>query len=548
MTPAPTLSQALARAEAAEAAGDRAAAAEAWGQLCSAGSGDWRVWSNYGGALAALGRWLECAKALRRAADLNPAEPLLRQAAASALAQAGRHDEGADELKLWVQAAPADPINNLLLARLLADLGRHEESDQQLDAAARVATGKGLAGDRGGLIRIATASGKPDLNLLRELGRLLERTNRLDDLRNLIGEAEVLGIERGKLGYPAAAVALRDGDAPEAKRLLLADRPDEDPVRWHWLMARIADAQGDSETAFAEAEAMNRSSNDFAGWRERCRSHLGRLRSIADTVTPEWAARIPPIELGGRRSPAFLVGFPRSGTTLLDTFLMGHPKVAVLEEVPLIRAIESVLGNIAGLPDRSPDQLAKARDAYFAELDKHADPGFDGLVIDKLPLNLLAVPFIRAVFPDSPIVFAQRHPCDCVLSCFMQGFALNASMACFLDIGDSADFYDAALTLWTRCRETLPVKVHTLVYEELIADPKAALRPLVDFLGLDWNEELLDHRATAKARGAISTPSYDQVVQPLNDRASGRWRRYEKQLERALPILLSWAERLGYPK
>jgi hypothetical protein len=293
---------------------------------------------------------------------------------------------------------------------------------------------------------------------------------------------------------------------------------------------------------------MNRSSNDFAGWRERCRSHLGRLRSIADNVTPEWAARIQTIESAGRQSPAFLVGFPRSGTTLLDTFLVGHPKVAVLEEVPLIHAIESVLGNIAELPDRSPDQLAKARDAYFAELDKHVDPGFDGLVIDKLPLNLLAVPFIRAVFPDSPIVFAQRHPCDCVLSCFMQGFALNASMACFLDIGDSADFYDAALTLWTRCRETLPVKVHTLVYEELIADPKAALRPLVDFLGLDWNEELLDHRATAKARGAISTPSYDQVVQPLNDRASGRWRRYEKQLERALPILLSWAERLGYPK
>ncbi|HWI77313.1 MAG TPA: sulfotransferase family protein, partial [Sphingomicrobium sp.] len=70
--------------------------------------------------------------------------------------------------------------------------------------------------------------------------------------------------------------------------------------------------------------------------------------------------------------------------------------------------------------------------------------------------------------------------------------------------------------------------------------------PVVDFLGLEWKDGLLDHRATAKARGAISTPSFDQVVQPLSDKASGRWRRYEKQLEPVLPLLLPWAERLGY--
>jgi hypothetical protein len=120
-------------------------------------------------------------------------------------------------------------------------------------------------------------------------------------------------------------------------------------------------------------------------------------------------------------------------------------------------------------------------------------------------------------------------------------------MACFLDLGDSAAFYDKAMTVWSRSREALPLGVHTIVYEDLIAGPEDTLRPLVDFLGLDWREELLDHRSTAKGRGAISTPSYDQVVQPLNQRARGRWRRYEKQLEPVLPVLLPWAERLGYP-
>jgi hypothetical protein len=85
-----------------------------------------------------------------------------------------------------------------------------------------------------------------------------------------------------------------------------------------------------------------------------------------------------------------------------------------------------------------------------------------------------------------------------------------------------------------------------LVYEGLVADPNRALRPLIDFLGLEWRPELLDHRATAKARGAIITPSYDQVIQPLSKAPSGRWRRYERQLEPVLPVLLPWAERLGY--
>jgi hypothetical protein len=87
-----------------------------------------------------------------------------------------------------------------------------------------------------------------------------------------------------------------------------------------------------------------------------------------------------------------------------------------------------------------------------------------------------------------------------------------------------------------------------VIYEALIDDPEASLRPLTEFLDLEWRDGLLDHRATARARGAISTPSFDQVVQPLNSKASGRWRRYREQLEPVLPILLPWAERLGYPQ
>jgi len=225
---------------------------------------------------------------------------------------------------------------------------------------------------------------------------------------------------------------------------------------------------------------------------------------------------------------------------------MGHPDVNVLEELDTLRASQTALGTVAELPGCASEKLEQARRAYFAELDRHADAESRRLIVDKLPLNMLSLPVIYALFPDARIIFAQRHPCDCVLSGFMQSFTVSDSMASFLTIEGSADLYDAAMTLFSASRDALPLSVHTLVYEQLIADPEAALRPLIDFLGLEWRSELLDHRSTARARGAIITPSYDQVVEPLTKTPSGRWRRYESELEPVLPLLLPWAERFGY--
>ena len=535
------------RAEAAATAGQKDLALQALARLCSAGVGDWRIWRDYAEALSDAERWLEASRAFEQAARLNPQELELQRSLARALARGGRHDQSADELRKWVEASPADAYNRIVLARLFANLGRNAEADAQVNEASRIVSGKDWAGDWQGLLDIATTrSGEIDIELLREIGALLERTSRMELLGELFDAAEAKGIERERLGYPAAAVALRTGNAAEAKRLLLLESPDVDPLRWHWMMARIADSLGDSELAFAEAEAMNRSVQDYDRWRRTAKSQLEWVRSLTETLTPEWAGRLTRLPPGDRPAPVLLVGFPRSGTTLLDTFLMGHPDVTVLEEIEFIDPVERILGKIPTLPERSAAELEQARQAYLAEMDLHLPKEHGGLVVDKLPLKLLAIPYLHAMFPDLRIIFAQRHPCDCVLSCFMQAFALNNAMACFLDIGDSAEYYDAILSFWVRARETLGLNVETVIYEKLIDDAEGSLRPVVDFLGLEWKDGLLDHRATAKARGAISTPSFDQVVQPLSDKASGRWRRYEKQLEPVLPLLLPWAERLGY--
>ena len=546
-----------ARAEAADANGDLSAASEAWRIVAEARPSDWRAWHNLGNALAGMDQWAEAARVLGQAVALNPSEAAGRRNLAAALANSEQAEAAVAEFEAAVGLDPNHAGSRLALAQQLARLGRHEDALAQLDAAAALgpegydaalARGRSLAvtGDYVRAEQALRAALTPaDPAAIKELGLLLERTSQMEAMGVLLGEAETQGVDARELGYLHAALALREGRAGDARDLLQA-APADDPVLWHRLMAKIADALGDSATAFAEAEAMNRATPGYDDWRAQGRDYRQRVRGLAPLITGEWIGRLTPLAPPARRAPAFLVGFPRSGTTLLDTFLMGHPDIAVIEEGHMIGAAELVAGHFPDLPDCPPETLSQARDAYFAELDRLVDRDFGGLVIDKQPFNMIGLPLVRTLFPDAPVMFAQRHPCDAVLSAFMQGFILNQPMASFLDIADAADLYDAAMDVWTRSRELLPTDVQTLIYEELIADPEAALKPLVAFLGLEWSDQVLDHRTTAKARGAIVTASYDQVTEPLNMRSSGRWRRYREQLEPVLPVLLPWAERLGY--
>lgn len=211
----------------------------------------------------------------------------------------------------------------------------------------------------------------------------------------------------------------------------------------------------------------------------------------------------------------------------------------------MLELATEVISESPGL-DWPVDLVVRARKTYVDELRRHVPPGFTGLVVDKHPFNMLRLAVLHALFPAAKVIFAQRHPCDVVLSGYMQTFKLNHAMANFLDLADAADLYDASMAMWTRSRHAIPQAVHTVVYERLTADPESELRPTIEFLGLDWRDELLDHQTTARSRGLITSASFDQVVQPLNRVPSGRWRRYEKYLEPVLPVLLPWAERLGY--
>jgi tetratricopeptide (TPR) repeat protein len=509
------------RGEAADAAGDNIASERAWWSVTSAAPNDWRAWSNLGNALAGQARWSEAAQALGQAIRLNPAELPLWRNLAGAFASAERHEDALRLADEWDRVLGTTGEQAVVRGRALAALQRFDEAQAAYTEAIELRPGDPAA--------------------WAGLGLVYERTGQSGRLAELIGAAAAAGVTPEQLGFLPVIRALHEGRIEEGDRLLEAIDPGSDPMQWHRLKSRLADRSGRFAEAFAAAAAMNGSVDDLEGWVRRGADYRGRLRAMAEAVSSATRNALEPAAL----TPVFLVGFPRSGTTLLDTFLMGHSKIRVLEELPLIMEAEKVCP-VAQADACPADTLARARDTYFAALGDHAEPGFDGTLVDKMPLNMLAVPLIRALFPGARFIFAQRHPCDAVLSGFMQSFVASEPMASFLTIEGAADFYDSAMTLWTKSIESAPVDCRTIVYEELANDPEATLRPLIAFLGLEWEDRLLDHRGSARSRGAIVTPSYNQVTEPLSTKAVGRWRNYSEQLKPVLPLLLPWAERLGY--
>lgn len=514
-----------------------------------------------------LGRPEDGLEHLRAALSAEPRNLQYRAMLVRALIDARRADEAlqlarrpapgplaADLWRLRSEAAEAagsiadraEAVHNLRLAALTERLAQDPGNVSLLFERGRLLGWLASDDEAEADFRMLLDLNPANAEVVRELGNILERGNRLEELRQLVDGAIAASCDRSHFALLEALLAWRAGNAEEALQWLSRVGPREGRLRALQLEVKVQDALGNSGEAFRAAKASNDAVPNLAQWREAARRMRARFRREAEVIGPDWAAGWQPMESRSPLRLAFLVGFPRSGTTLLDTFLMGHPDIQVLEEVPLIGVVAERIGPIETLPTLDESMAEQLRRFYFNALAAQVPEGFRGLVIDKMPLNMLWAPILHRLFPDAKILFSQRHPCDCVLSGFFQSFNLNPAMANFLDLSDAADFYDVTMEIWWRSEHSLPLVSHCTVYEKLVENPEEELRAAVEFLGLDWQAALLNHRQTALRRGTISTPSYEQVTEPLNSRAVGRWRRYGEQLRPVLPMLLPWAKRLEY--
>lgn len=352
-----------------------------------------------------------------------------------------------------------------------------------------------------------------------------------------------------------AQTLLRQGDAARAQEIALGLTKDASPrnIALAWgVIGEARDAAGDAPAAFAAFTAANevllREHQALLG-----ASHLlyhpdGVARMARLTVETDVAAWRWPQQFD-TPAPVFLVGFPRSGTTLLDQILSAHPKLVCIEEREhfahaLAKAIpdHGKLGRLAALED---DEIQSMRRDYWrmASADAQLQPGM--ILIDKLPLNIIVLPLIKRFFPDAKIILALRDPRDVVLSCYQQRFGINAAMVRFLDLGMAASYYDDVMRLMELARTRLELDVHEVRYEDIVADLEGQARALTGFLDVGFDPAMLDYRAKAMTR-EIGTPSARQVIQPLYARSIARWRRYERELAPVLPLLNEWAARFGY--
>uniref|UniRef100_UPI0035CAC0F6 sulfotransferase n=1 Tax=uncultured Sphingomonas sp. TaxID=158754 RepID=UPI0035CAC0F6 len=541
---------------------DFAGAADAYARVVAAHPDDFESWNNLGNAHAGVGDGDASVAALERAAELRPDIAPVRMNLATTLIAVGRFDAAADALAAIARDFPRDikPLEEL--SALMRQLGREREARDALERAATIApddadlqvklgTERVLAwamveAETAYRAAIAIDPRHADAHIL--LGVLLEQTNRDAHFATLTETANAAGVAAGAIHFLRALALRRERRFEEGLAELALVPDDIEPIRQAQMAGQFNDGLGKHDEAFAAFTAMNAlQADDPSEPLQRAAAYRDALAQDRSLVTKPWFEGWRPLTAASNEpAPVFLVGFPRSGTTLLDTMLMGHPQVQVLEERPVLADVEQAIGGLARIATIDDAEARALRALYFEKANSYVDRRSDTLLIDKSPLHLNKAPLIHRLFPDARFILALRHPCDVVLSCFITNFRLNTAMSNFLKLDTTAELYDQSFAFWEQCRAILPLAVHEIAYERVVEDAESQLRPLFDYLGLDWNPGVLDHRRTAAERGVISTASYAQVTEPLYRRAAGRWESYGPQLAPVLPLLAPWVARFCY--
>jgi tetratricopeptide (TPR) repeat protein len=284
--------------------------------------------------------------------------------------------------------------------------------------------------------------------------------------------------------------------------------PPEDRVILHFLLAKAFIDQGRNADAFAQLEQGNALKRRLISYDER--HQLARLTAIADAFP---AARIAAAPAAGSASdkPVFVIGMPRSGTSLVEQILASHPAVFGAGEL-------TFLPDLAGPddPDRSADFIARIGATYVERITALA-PAAER-VVDKMPYNFLHAGLIRLALPHARIIHVRRHPLDTCFSCFSLNFSGDVGFA--YDLGELGRYYRAYDALMAHWRSVLPPDFLIEVqYETLVADLEREARRMIAFCGLDWDPRCLAFHTT---RRAVATASLHQVRQPVYKNAIGR--------------------------
>jgi tetratricopeptide (TPR) repeat protein len=475
--------------------------------------------NHLGVTLAQQGNSVEAAASFRRALQLKPDLADAHLNLGHALAEQGRFAEAAEAYERAARLRPGDASAHLGLGQALLRLGRPDEAVASFERALRLAPDSAEAHTGWG-------------NALVGLGRLDEAVAQFREaLRLRPGHVPAFGslgdlAREGRYAFSAEEVR-RLGDFLAADHVAPPQR-----VLLHFTLAATLERGGDYDKAFRhyrQGNDLNRQLLAMEGRAFSPRDHQALVSRLIAAFTPELFLRGASFGLPSE-VPVFVVGVPRSGTTLVNHILAAHPQVAAPGELMDVQHLVQELPGLSSAPEGYPECLARldgeaARALAGCYLERLTRLGGGARrVTDKLPENYLHLGVIALLFPRARVIHCRQDPLDTCLSCYTHHFRYVRFSSSLEDLGLYYREYERLMAHW---RAVLPIRMAEVRYEELVANPEAVSRGLIAACGLDWSDRCL---AFHEGRRAVHTASRVQVRRPVHGGSVGRWQHFAAHL------------------
>lgn len=371
-----------------------------------------------------------------------------------------------------------------------------------------------------------------DAYLQSQLAQSLLWMGRLDEATEILEAA-------AQLNPYILAQVINTGNLPEspdaiekikrfAKNYLL---PDEARAAMAFAASKMLDQGKDYDAAFEELHTANELINKGLHWKDEWAD--GRLAKTRAVFSDRYLSNLPPIR-NPDRQPVFIVGMPRSGTTLLEQILSAHPDVYAAGEQPVVprlgRLLKKILGEAQPYPfpldDFTPELREHAARHYLWSISEFNDEA--PYIVDKMPHNFMNLGLIYSIFPQAKVININRDPRDIAISNYQQNFgARNGGMGYAFNLGNIAREINRYYTIMDHWSEVLPSKPFKLNYEDLVTSQRAEMDKVLDYVGLDWVDEMAEFY---KVERAVRTASVAQVRSGIYDSSAKKWRRYERHL------------------
>lgn len=451
-------------------------------------------------------------EAARQALELERENPRALYVLARAAFDENRPRAAVDYLRRAIVTSPDTARYHLDLAICLRVLLEHEEAVTAMRRAFDLGVDDAFAWQTKGI-------------MLSDLGRFAEAGSAF---RGAIARNPALGSS----WYGLALIkrfAVDDPDFSAMQRTLERDDlAERDRANLYFALGRAFEDITDFDRAFGHYRTGNEIKRGQSAF--DARAEQNNVERIRKAFTPQVLATIgsrgDPSEL-----PVFVVGMPRSGTTLVERILDSHPQVHGAGEINdlwhTVAGIGAYLPHKRSLPDDiaavRPEAWHRLAEIYLDKLSQYAPTA--ARIVDKLPFNYTLLGIIRLMFPRSRIIHCRRDPLDTCVSCYTISFGGDRGFTNSLeDLGATYRAYRAVMRHW---QAVLPGGMLEVRYESLVEDTEASARRMIDYLGLSWSDACLEFHSNERA---VSTASRVQVRQPVYRSSIGRWRRFERHL------------------